>query len=92
MPFNTFCSCAEWSGVERVGSQKIHFELFFITRCAGASSTPKQYLLVQTAEQKNFLGIPSKKIIIPAPLHRKAFVLLYKSETNRALFGRLSKS
>ena len=37
------------------------------------------------------LGIHPKKIIIPAPFHSKAFVLLYKFETSWALIGRLSR-
>ena len=37
------------------------------------------------------LGIHPKKIIISAPFHSKAFVLLYKFEMSWALIGRLSR-
>ena len=57
--------------------------------CAGVSSTPKQYLFSLDSWKKLILGIHPKKIIIPAPFHRKAFVLLYKFETSWALLGRL---
>ena len=42
--------------------------------------------------KKYILGIHREKIIIPAPFHSKAFVLLYKFETSWALLGRLSKA
>ena len=37
------------------------------------------------------MGIHAKKIIIPAPFHSNAFVLLFKFETSWALLGRLSR-
>ena len=64
---------------------------FFITWCAGSSSTPKQNLFSLGSWKKYILGIHPKKIIIPAPFHSKAFVLLYKFETSWALIGRLSR-
>ena len=79
-----------WIGIQRVDPQMIHFELF-ITWCAGSSSTPKQNLFSLGSWKKYILGIQPKKIIIPAPFHSKAFVLLYKFETSLALIGRLSR-
>ena len=38
-----------------------------------------------------FWAFIQKKIIIQAPFHSKAFVLLYKFETSWALLGRLSR-
>ena len=67
-----------------------HFELFN-TWCAGYSSTPKQHLFSLGSWKKYILGIHPKKIIILAPFHSKAFVLLDKFETSWALIGRLSR-
>ena len=64
---------------------------FFITWCAGSSSTPKQNLFGLGSWKKYILGIHPKKIIIPAPFHIKAFVLLYNFKTSWALIGRLSR-
>ena len=64
---------------------------FFITWCAGSSSTPKQNLFGFGSWKKYILGIHPKKIIIPAPFHSKAFVLLYNFKTSWALIGRLSR-
>ena len=77
-------------GIQGVDPQMIHFELFF-SWCAGSSSTPKQNLLSLGSWKKYMLGIHPKKIIISAPFHSKAFVLLYKFETSWALIGRLSR-
>ena len=67
------------------------FWAFFITWCAGASSTLKQYLFsLGSWKKKHILGIYPRKIIILGPFYSKAFVLLYKFETSRALLGRLS--
>ena len=66
----------------------IHFELFYHL---GASTTPKQYLFSLDSWKNNILGTHPKKIIIRAPFHNKAFVLLYKFETSCALLGRLSR-
>ena len=40
---------------------------------------------------KKKMGHLSKKVIIQAPFHSKAFVLLYKFETRGTLLGRLSR-
>ena len=85
-----FVAVAAWSGIQRVDPQMIHLS-FFITWCAGSSSTPKQYLFSLGSWKKYILGIRPKKIIIPAPFHSKAFVILYKFETSWALIGRLSR-
>ena len=37
------------------------------------------------------LGIHLKTIILPAPFHTKAFVLLYTFETSWSILGRLSR-
>ena len=79
---------AAWSGIQRVDLKMIHFELFYHL---GASTTPKQYLFSLDSWKNNILGIHPKKIIIRAPFHNKAFVLLYKFETSCALLGRLSR-
>ena len=81
---------AAWSGIQRVDPQMIHLS-FFITWCAGSSSTPKQYLFSLGSWKKYILGIHPKKIIILAPFHSEAFVLLYKFEKSWALIGRLSR-
>ena len=82
---------AAWCGIQRV-TLRWSFFSFFITWCAGASSTPKQYLFSLGSWKKSILGIHPKKIIIPAPFDSKAFALLYKSETSWELLGRLSRS
>ena len=75
----------------RVWTHKWSILSFFITCCAGSSSAPKQYLVSLRSWKKNILVIHSKKIIIPAPFHSKAFALLHKFETSRVLIGRLSR-
>ena len=80
---------AAWSGIQHVDPQMIHLS-FFISWCAGSSSTPKQYLFSLRSWKTYILGIHPKKIIILAPFHSKAFVLLYKNETS-CLIGRLSR-
>ena len=88
-PFCFLSHCvavAAWSGIQRVDPQMIHF---FITWCAGASSTPKQYFFSLGSWKKIIPGIHPKQIIIPTPFHSKAFVRLYKFETSWALLGRL---
>ena len=79
-----------WSGIQRVDSQMIHFELF--CHPVRRSQFSPQTIFVQFRELKKYiLGIHPKKIFIPAPFHSKAFVLLYKLETSWALLGRLSR-
>ena len=73
-----------------VETHKLSILSFFITWCAGSSSTPKQNLF-SLGSWKKKLGIHPKRIIIPASFHSKAFVLLYKFETSWALIGRLSR-
>ena len=54
---------------------------------------PNKICVVSLGSWKKYiLGIQPKKVIIPAPFHSKAFVLLYKFETSLALIGRLSRS
>ena len=64
---------------------------FFITWCAGSSSTPKQNLFSSGSWKKFILGIHLKKITIPAPFYSKAFVLLYNFKMSWALIGLLSR-
>ena len=85
--FIKFCSCCGMKWDTAFGS----ILRFFITWCAGSSSSPKQNLFSLGSWKKHILGIHPKKKIIPAPFHSKAFVLLYKFETSWALFGRLSR-
>ena len=85
--FITFCSRCGMRWDTAFGS----ILSFFITWCAGSSSTPKQNLFSLGSWKKYILGIHPKKIIIPAPFHSKAFVILYKFETSWALIGRLSR-
>ena len=75
-----------------VDSQMIHFELFYHLLRMQPVQPPNNIYLVQAAEKKYILGIHPKRIIIPAPFHSKAFVLLYKFETSWALLGRLSSA
>ena len=64
--FIRFCSrCGmKWNTACR--PQMIHFELFFITWCAGARSAPTQYLfsLGSWKKKKTYICIHPKKIII----------------------------
>ena len=80
-----------WSGIQRVDPQTIHFELF--CHPVRRSQFNPQTIFVQFRQlKKSILGIHPEKIIIPAPFHSKAFVLLYKLETSWALLaGRLSR-
>ena len=50
---------------------------------------PNNICLVLAAEKNIYIGHSSKKD--NHPFHSKAFVLLYKFETSRALLGRLSR-
>ena len=82
---------AAWSGIQSVHPQMIHFELF-ITWCAAASSTPKQYLFSFGSWRKNiFWAFIQKRWSSRPPFHSKASVLFYKFETSWALLGRLSR-
>ena len=85
--FITFCSRRDMKWDTAFGS----ISSFFITWCAGSSSTPKQNLFSLGNWKKYILGIHTKKIIIPVPFHSKAFVLLYNFQTSWALIGRLSR-
>ena len=79
-----------WSGIQRVDPQMIHFELF--CHPVRRSQFNSQTIFVQFRHLKKYiLGIHPEKIIILAPFHSKAFVLLYKLETSWALLGRLSR-
>ena len=79
-----------WCGTRRVDPQMIHFELF--CHPVRRSQFNPQTIFVQFRQLKKYiLGIHPEKIIIPAPFHSKAFVLLYKFETSWALIGRLSR-
>ena len=94
MPFLFFLShsvaVAAWCGTRRVDPQMIHFELFY--HLVRRSQFNPQTMSFKFRQLKIYiLGIHPKKIIIPAPFHSKAFVLLYKFETSWALIGRLSR-
>ena len=68
----------------------IHFELFYhLVR--GIQFNHQTHLIQFRQLKKYILGIHPKKIIIPAPFHTKAFVLLYNFKTSWALIGRLSR-
>ena len=79
--FITFCSRCGMKWDTAFGS----ILSFSITWCEGSSLTPKQNLFSLGSWKKYILGIHPKKIIIPAPFHSKAFVLLYKFKTSWAL-------
>ena len=81
---------AVWSGIQRVDPQMIHFEHFYhlVRRI---QFNPQTTFVYFRQLKKYILGIHPKKIIILAPFHSKAFVLLYKFETSWALIGRLSR-
>ena len=85
--FITFCSGCGMKWDTAFGS----ILSFFITWCAGSSSTPKQILFSLGSWKIYILGIHPKKIIIPAPFHTKTFVLLYNFKTSWALIGRLRR-
>ena len=65
------------------------------TACRPTDDPLKAFLSLGAQEpgswKKYILGIHREEIIIPAPFHSKAFVLLYKFETSWALLGRLSR-
>ena len=81
-----------WSGIQRVNPQMIHFELFChpVRRSQFNPQTIFEHVSFRQLK-KYILGIDPEKIIIPAPFHSKAFVLLYKLETSGALLGRLRR-
>ena len=80
----------EYNGIQLVVPQMIHFELFY--HLVRRFQFNPQTLFVQFRQLKNYiLGILPKKIIILAPFHSKAFVLLDKFETSWALIGRLRR-
>ena len=69
-----FVAVAAWSGIQRVDPQMIHLS-FFITWCAGSSSTPKQYLFSLGSWKKNYFGHSSKKDNHPDPLPQQGFCI-----------------
>ena len=79
--FITFCSrcCMKWGTACRPTDDPLWA---FLSPGAQEPGSWKKYIL----------GIHREKIIIPAPFHSKAFVLLYKFETSWALLGRLSSA
>ena len=64
-----------WSGIQRVESQMIYFELFL-------SPGRQEPLLHFDPTEQHTLSIHPTKIIIPAPIQSNAFVSLYKFETS----------
>ena len=87
--FMTFCSCCSME-CDTAG-HRWSILSFFITWCARQISTPKQYLSRLGIWKTYILGFHREKIIILAPLHSKATVLLQKFETSWALLGRLCR-
>ena len=89
--FITFCSrcIMKWDTACRPKDDP--FLAFLSPGAQDPVQPPNKICLVQAAEKKNILGFHPKKIIIPAPFHSKAFVLLYNFKTSWALIGRLSR-
>ena len=88
--FITFCSRC---GMERDTACRPTDDPFWaFYHLVHRSQFNPQTIFFQFGQLKKYiLDIHPEKIIMPAPFHRKAFVLLYKLETSWALLGRLSK-
>ena len=72
--FMTFCNCC--SMVCDTAGHRWSILSFFISWCARQISTPKQYLSRLGIWKTYILGFHREKIIILAPFHSKATVLL----------------
>ena len=89
--FITFCSrCVmKWDTACRPTNDP--FWTFLSPGAQDPVPRPKQYLFSLVSWKKFILVIHPKTIIIPAPFHSKAFVILYIFDSSWALIGRLSR-
>ena len=82
----------ESCSVQRVEPPDDPFWVFFIAWYAGGTFSPRQYHFFFIKQLKKlFLAFIQKKVIIPASLHCKALVPLYKFERRWTLLGGLSR-
>ena len=81
----------ESCSVQRVEPQMIHFEFSLSPGTQEAPFLPDSIIFFIKQLKKLFLALIQKKVIIPASLHCKALVPLYKFERRWTLLGGLSR-